>query len=139
MNIKIYDTEGSPGGENLYEQADCCLLVYDITNRNSFDECKHFYNNNIKKKCKRNIKVILLGNKTDLEDKRQVIYEEAVDFAYENNYIYMESSCLENENVSEAFETLIGINDDDAKKTPKGNYILKVKKHNKSLNKYLSC
>ena len=48
MNVQIYDTAGQEKfralGENYYKQADCCLLVYDITKRNTFEECQNYYN-----------------------------------------------------------------------------------------------
>ena len=92
--------------ESYYKKADCCLLVYDITNKNSFLEIKNYYSKNIKEKCKPNIKVILLGNKTDLEN-REVSSKEGVDLSLEHNYTFMETSCLKNHNVADAFETLI--------------------------------
>ena len=82
-------------------------MVYDITNRFSFEECTGYYNDNIKEKCRKGIKVILLGNKSDLADKRAVPPEEAAGFALQNDYIFNETSCLNNENVAGAFETLI--------------------------------
>ena len=107
-----------------YKKASCCLLVYDITNQNSFEECKHYYNEGIKEKCKKSIKVILLGNKTDLEDKREVSPEEGAGFALENDYIFMETSCLKNENVADAFSALIEMTNIDSKRNddtiPKG-------------------
>ena len=90
-----------------FRDADCCLLVYDISDRNSFEEIKNYYNPEIKDKCPKNVKVILLGNKADLEKERKIDSEEASRLAMENDYIYMETSCLENENVADAFETLI--------------------------------
>ena len=93
--------------ESYYRNADCCLLVYDITNEKSFLEIKNYYTPNIKEKCKKNIKVALLGNKTDLKDQRQVSSKEGADFALENNYTFMETSCVEYLNVSDAFESLV--------------------------------
>jgi small GTP-binding protein len=90
-----------------YRGADCCLLVYDITDKKSFEEIKKYYNQEIKDKCPKHVKVILLGNKTDLENERKISSEEASELALENNYIFMETSCLEDNNVADAFETLI--------------------------------
>ena len=94
VNVNTLDTAGQEKykslNEQYYKKADCCLLVYDITNRISFEECKNYYNEGIIEKCKKNIKVILLGNKADLEDQRQVQSEEAAGFALENDYIFME-------------------------------------------------
>ena len=120
MNVNILDTTGQEKfdalSESYYKKADCCLLVYDITNRASFDKCKNYYNPTLREKCKGEIKVILLGNKTDLEDLRQVPPEEGAGFALECNYIFIETSCLKNKNVANAFETLIEITNIEAKK-----------------------
>ena len=116
---------------SYYRKADCCLLVYDISNRKSFEEIKNYYNQNIKEQCKKNIKIILLGNKTDLEDQRQVSSEEGASFALENNYIFMETSCLKNTNVANAFETLIEITNIEIKKNYVKEERLIVSKKNK--------
>ena len=99
--------------ETYYKKMDSIILLYDITHKDSFDECKNYYCHIIKEKCKDNIKVILIGNKKDLEDRRIISFEEANNFALLNNYIHMETSCLRNENVFEAFEKIIEITADD--------------------------
>ena len=101
---------------SYYRKADCCLLVYDISDKYSFDQLKDYFIETIKEKCKKNIQIILLGNKTDLEDKRQVSTEEGANLALVNNYIFLETSCLKNKNVADAFETLIEITNREAKK-----------------------
>ena len=101
---------------SYYRKADCCLLVYDISDKYSFDQLKDYFIETIKEKCKKNIQIILLGNKTDLEDKRQVSSEEGANLALVNNYIFLETSCLKNKNVADAFETLIEITNREAKK-----------------------
>ena len=111
VTVEIVDTAGQEKYRSLsdryYKKADGCLLVYDITNRESFDEAKNYFCQQINDKCKANIKVILLGNKTDLEDQRQVSAEDGVNFAIEKGYEFMETSCLKNRNVADSFETLI--------------------------------
>ena len=101
---------------SYYRKADCCLLVYDISNKYSFDQLKDYFIETIKEKCKKNIQIILLGNKTDLEDKRQVSPEEGANLALANNYIFLETSCLKNKNVAYAFATLIEMTNREAKK-----------------------
>ena len=105
---------------SYYRKADCCLLVYDISNRYTFDQLKDYFIETINEKCKKNIQIILLGNKTDLEDKRQVSAEEGANLALLNNYIFLETSCLKNKNVADAFETLIEITNREAKKAKRG-------------------
>jgi len=111
-NIQVIDTSGQERfrsiNESYYKKADCCLLVYDITNKKTFDECK-YYSKEIKERCQKNVKVILLGNKTDLEDKRVIPPEMGARLALENRYIFMETSCFKNNNVADAFQTLIEI------------------------------
>ena len=128
--VHIYDTEGQEKfkaiTESYYKKADCCLLVYDITNRKSFEECKDYYNKNLIEKCKKSIKVILLGNKTDLEEQREVSPDEGAGLALENDYIFMETSCMKNTNVSNAFETLIELTNIEEKKNQ--NLVINKKK-----------
>ena len=111
VKVEIIDIPGYEKFRNLYEdyyrKANSIILVYDITNQYSFDSCKTFFSLKIKEKRRENVKVILLGNKKDLEDKRKISYEEAKNFADLNNYKFMEISCLENQNIFDLFEELI--------------------------------
>ena len=88
VNCEILDTGGQEKFNALnkiyYQRADCCVLVYDITNRESFQECNNFYKDEIKNNCKEGVKVILVGNKTDLEKQRKVSKEEGIKLAEEN-------------------------------------------------------
>ena len=83
------------------------MVVYDITDIKSFDECKKYRRKAILEKCKEDIKVMLVGNKADLEDERKISKEEGLKFAEENNYLFRETSCLNLDSIIEAFETLI--------------------------------
>ena len=138
VNVHTYDTAGQENykslTENYYKKADCCLLVYDIANCESFKECKNYYNGCIKEKCKKNIKVMVLGNKTDLENERQVSSKEGADFAVENEYNFMETSCYKNTNVANAFETLIEITNIEAKKNGETNTNKGMKLKNEKTN-----
>jgi Ras-related protein Rab-1A len=111
--LTIIDTAGQERfrSHNLpcFKKADSCLLVYDITSRESFNDCKDYYIPRIKELCKSNIKVILLGNKSDLEEERKVSKEEGKELAISNNYLFFEISCKDNYNVLEAFENLVEI------------------------------
>ena len=76
---------------------------------------------------------MLLGNKSDKEDKREVSQKEGQDFAHSNNYdLFYETSCVKNENVSEAFENLIAIS--EMEEDP-NNLTLKEKKTKKKKKK----
>jgi small GTP-binding protein len=107
----IYDTGGQEKfnsiNESYYKKANAVLLVYDITRRKTFDEIKDYYCDKIKDICKKDIPIILLGNKTDIEDERKVPQEEGIALALSHNYKFKETSALKNENVADAFEALI--------------------------------
>lgn len=111
VQVNIMDTAGQERYDSLnssyYKNADCCILVYDITNRKTFDKITNYYISKIKENSKNIKKVILLGNKTDLKDKRIVSMEEGTNLALKNGFIFMESSCKDNYNVADAFSTLI--------------------------------
>ena len=113
MQAQIIDTPGQDRFNSLnefyYNKCDSIILVYDIINKQTFDECREYFCKKIKEKCNKNIRVILIGNKKDLENNRQVSFKEANDFALLNNYTYMEASCLRNENVFELFEKIFEI------------------------------
>ena len=114
--------------ENFYKQANCCLLVYDIKNKESFNKIKNYYVNKIKENCKSIVKVLLLGNKTDLNDKREVSDKDGHDLALQNEYIFMESSCKNNYNVSDAFTALVEMTNLDCTKEKNKNISLNQNK-----------
>ena len=142
VNVKIVDTGGQEIYRSLthkyYRDADGCLLVYDITDRKSFDEIKGYFSEQIKEKCKKDVKIILLGNKTDLEKDRRVTPKEGVNLAVEEGYNFMETSCLENRNVADSFETLIELTYEKVLEKGKENISEKpavtIKKLNNSAN-----
>ena len=120
--------------ENYYKQADCCLLVYDITSRDSFNRIENYFVKKIKENCNKNLKVVLLGNKTDLKDRRKVKDIEGRDLALENGYIFMESSCKDNYNVSDAFTALVEMTNNEYKKKNNNNISLNLGGDTKSKN-----
>jgi GTPase SAR1 family protein len=90
--------------------------------------------------CKPNIVVILLGNKTDLENEREVQPEEGAAFAQENDYQFLETSCLKNQNVASAFETLIENTNIEAQKNKsEGNRNESIHLQAKDLKKKSKC
>ena len=111
INCMIYDTAGQERFDALnityYKKANAVLLVYDISEKSSFEKIKSFYVPKIKENCTKNIPILLLGNKTDMENERQVTFEEGFALASEEDYEFKEASCLDNINVAGAFENLM--------------------------------
>ena len=106
IKLIIYDTAGQERYKSVckywYKRVDGIILVYDITDRESFDsipswikEIKEFNND---------LPVILFGNKIDKEEDRIVSSEEGKHFADNNNIGFYETSAFNGDNVAEAFK-----------------------------------
>ena len=134
IKLRVMDTAGQEKfnaiNESYYKQADCCLLVYDITSMDSFKSIKNYYIKKIKEKCNSGLKVILLGNKTDLKDERQVSDDNGKDLAEKNGYMFMESSCKDNYNVSDAFTALVEMTNKEIYNGTKNNVTISIDKDN---------
>ena len=112
-DIKLlnYDTSGQeqyksfiPG---LAKESKIILLVYEITSKNSFLHLNDFLNILTEVK-KEDVIFVLIGNKKDLEDKREVSTEEAEKFAKDNGYLFVEISAKTGDIFSQLFnETLV--------------------------------
>lgn len=81
------------------------LQVYDITDRESFDNVKQWLNEIDRYACE-NVNKLLVGNKSDLDSKRQVDTEEAKAFADERGIPFLETSAKSAANVEKAFLTM---------------------------------
>ena len=92
--------------EYLYRKVDGCILVFDLTDRRSFDDIKDYFIPKVQELCKENIPVLILGNKKEMIDSRVISYEEGDDLALKYEYNYREVSCVENDNL-EYLRTLL--------------------------------
>ena len=88
-----------------YSEANGAIVVYDITDRCSFDEVKSWVEE-IKVYASKNIRIILVGNKCDLS-KRKVTEEEGKKIANEIGAIFLEISAKTGHNIHETFNLLI--------------------------------
>ena len=106
IKIQIWDTAGQEAFQAItrtyYKGAIGALLVYDITRKETFDHIIKWYNEVILNGSK-DICCILIGNKKDLEDQRQVKYEDGKRLAEEHNLLFLETSAKTAENVQECF------------------------------------
>ena len=81
------------------------LLVYDITSEKSFDSIRNWIRN-IEEHASADVERMLIGNKCDMNDKRQVSKERGEKLAIEYGMKFMETSAKQNENIENAFFTL---------------------------------
>ena len=110
IRLLLYDTAGQEKFKSLIpmyiRDANIILVVYDITNKDSFIHTEHWVNET--KDLKREDAIfVLVGNKTDLEDNRVVQVKEAEDFATEKGFLFQEVSAKTGENVEELFNNKI--------------------------------
>lgn len=87
---------------SYYRGAAGALLVYDIANRDSFNSLQNWLTD-ARNLASPSIIIILVGNKKDLDAQREVSFQEASQFAKDNDLIFIECSALSGENVEETF------------------------------------
>lgn len=109
IRLQVWDTAGQERfrtlSKQLFRSAKGIVLVFDITNRKSFEQLSYWLNS-FDSYGVRDEGVLLLGNKSDLEDERNVPMEEAKKLANDHSYNYVETSAKLGTNVLEAFTTL---------------------------------
>ena len=112
MKLNIYDTAGQERfgdiGNIFYRNAVGALLVFDVTNRESFENIPTWLER-LKENAGEGIVIMLIGNKSDLNEDRVIEYNEAAQFAEKNQMGYMETSAKTNEHdcVGKSFNLLI--------------------------------
>ena len=108
IRLQIWDTCGQEEYrsliQNFYRNSSLAILVYSIDNKNSFENLE-IWLNEIRTKGNPDVKIFLVGNKIDLEDKREVSTEEGKLF-YENNKLslFIETSAKNGTNIQELFK-----------------------------------
>ena len=109
IKLQIWDTAGQERYRtlttNLYKGAVGIVLIYDITNKKTFENVRNWITS-IEEETSKKIILILVGNKADLKDERKVQKEEGEDIAKEFNLPFFESSAQSGLNVKSVFETL---------------------------------
>ena len=76
---------------SYYRGATGALLVYDVTRKDTFNNLQSWLRD-AKENANTNMTIMLIGNKCDLESKREVTREEGEQFAQENGLVFMETS-----------------------------------------------
>ena len=110
VKVQIWDTAGQERYRSItnayYKGAKGALLVYDITNKKSFDNLDKWISD-LKINGDEKISIVLLGNKSDLENQRVISTEEGKNKAELFKFAFMETSALNGNNIERAFDELI--------------------------------
>lgn len=111
IELQIWDTAGQERfrslAKNCTNQMDGIILVYDISNKETFQNIKIWYNNLRDTVDFKKVGMILVGNKSDMN--REVDEKLAQEFCQNHNISFIETSAKTNKNVSEIFVKLIDI------------------------------
>ena len=104
--IQIWDTAGQESFRSItrgyYKSSVCALVVYDISNKESFNNISTWIED-CKNQSPKTIFFVLVGNKSDLEDKRQVSTEEGQELAEKYGIPFYETSAKTGANINEIF------------------------------------
>ncbi|KAL5535094.1 SEC4 [Sanghuangporus sanghuang] len=111
IKLQIWDTAGQERFRTIttayYRGAMGILLVYDVTDQKSFDNIDTWFSN-VEQHASEGVDKILVGNKSDWEEKRVVTMEMGIQKARELGIDFIETSAKENKEVERAFFSLAG-------------------------------
>mmetsp|Transcript_16898 Transcript_16898/g.21858 ORF Transcript_16898/g.21858 Transcript_16898/m.21858 type:complete len:197 (+) Transcript_16898:100-690(+) len=106
IKLQIWDTAGQERYRSLapmyYRGAAAAIIVYDITNPDSFAGAKSWVKE-LQRRGDQNVVIAMAGNKADLESRRKVDFNEANEYAEENGILHMETSAKNSNNVKDLF------------------------------------
>ena len=109
VKFNIWDTAGQEKYRSLaslyYRGVDCAIVVYDITSKASFNEVANYWMQELKHQCygAKGLQICIVGNKSDMPDKRQVSTEDGQQLADEFGALFFETSAKLNSNINEVF------------------------------------
>ena len=146
IRLILWDTAGQERFRSLIpsylKNADCIVIVFDLSNKNSFISLNHWLENAKDNTIEGTI-FLICGNKSDLKEKRAVTNEEINQKIEKNDLLYVECSARNGEGIKELFNTIakslgeanfakseyinIEFNSKENNQTDKSNYIINNK------------
>ena len=107
--VKIWDTAGQERFKTLtysfYKKADGVIMAFDTTDPKSFDNIKNWVDS-INQHAEKGVPKILVGNKIDLEDDRQITKEQGEDLGTKFNLNFFETSAKKNIGIAECMNNI---------------------------------
>ncbi|KAL4462047.1 hypothetical protein ABPG74_000892 [Tetrahymena malaccensis] len=107
VKLQIWDTAGQERFRTItnayYKGADGIVLVYDITNSTSFEDIERFWLNEVESYAEKDVELLLLGNKSDLSDQRQVETNMVSEYAEKKHMDFYETSAKTSDQIEQAF------------------------------------
>jgi Ras-related protein Rab-6A len=109
VRLQLWDTAGQERFRSLIpsyiRDSSVAVVVYDVTNKASFTNCDKWIED-VRAERGGDVIIMLVGNKTDLADKRQVSAEEGEAKAKKLNVLFVETSAKSNTNIKQMFRKL---------------------------------
>ncbi len=110
IKIQIWDTAGEERyrvvAKNYFNTSDGFIIMYDITNRESFDSVSNWVEQ-IKESTPNYKKSVIFGNKSDLNKLRDVQINEGKELAKKHDFKFFETSAKDGSNLNEGIESLV--------------------------------
>lgn len=107
VRLTIWDTAGQERFRSLtysyYRGAEVLLIVYDVTNRISFDNIQFWLDEAYESIQTTNPILVLVGNKIDLDDERKVDRKEGLAVAKKNQMLFIETSARTHDKIAQPF------------------------------------
>lgn len=107
FRLQVWDTAGQESFRSMtriyYKNSSCAFIVYDITEKESFNHVESWINE-CKKIAPETVLLVLIGNKSDLNESREVSYEEGLKFAEKNKMLFFETSAKNGVNIENIFK-----------------------------------
>ena len=112
IKLQIWDTTGQERYNAItsssYRKANGVIIVYDVTNANSFENIRKVWLDQIEQHADEGCKKMLVGNKVDLVGERSVSYEKGAKFTEEMGMPFSEASAKNDQGVADTFEKMCG-------------------------------
>ena len=110
IKAQIWDTAGQERYKSIksayYKGAKGAFVVYDITRKTSFESIDRWVND-LTAAADKKITIVVIGNKCDLEDQRQITKEQGEEKSAKLEVAFLETSALSGENLDKAFELMM--------------------------------
>jgi len=110
IKVQIWDTAGQERFRAItrgyYKGAHGALVVFDITKAITFRNVEKWITE-LQEFADSDIVIMLVGNKTDLKDEREILTEEARRYSEKNNLLYIETSAFDGANIQQSFQNIV--------------------------------
>ena len=110
IKVQVWDTAGQERYKAItsayYKGAKGAFVVYDITRKGSFESVERWVNDLLSSGDKK-ITILLIGNKCDLEEQRQITKEQGEEKAAKLDLAFLETSAFSGQNLDKAFEMMV--------------------------------